>query len=136
MAPSTHHFLVFIVFNVLCWQSLMLALVMKPVAERVGSKRLLMSGWTVRNIVIAPVELYDLEHDPNEFHNLANDPAHAAVRAELDARLWNFLLDHNDFVVNEPVRDDWQRQTRRMHEAHCAAHGRVPPVIDGWPAHE
>ena len=87
MSPATHQFLVFVVFNVLCWQSLigttlvlharalgidagwigilsalqpftmMLALVMKPVAERVGSKRLLISGWTVRNVVIAPIVL-------------------------------------------------------------------------------
>jgi MFS family permease len=87
MSPPARQFLVFIVFNVLCWQSLIgttlvlharalgidaawigvlsalqpftmiLALAMKPVAERMGSKRLLMSGWTIRNIVIAPIVL-------------------------------------------------------------------------------
>jgi arylsulfatase A-like enzyme len=34
-------------------------------------------------------ELYDLETDPQELHNLWHDPAHAAVRAELEG----FLLD-------------------------------------------
>jgi arylsulfatase A-like enzyme len=32
-------------------------------------------------------ELYDLAKDPNELKNLANDPAHAALRAQLLARL-------------------------------------------------
>ncbi len=73
-------------------------------------------------------ELYDLKKDPDEFRNLADDPAYADTKRELDARLWNFLLDHNDFLVNEPARDEWQAQTRRDLEAHCAAAGRACPV--------
>jgi arylsulfatase A-like enzyme len=77
------------------------------------------------------VELYDLEADPQELRNLADDPEHSARRAELDARLWDFLLDHNDFIVNEPVDSDWQKVTRRHLEEHCRAAGRPVPVIDG-----
>lgn len=34
-----------------------------------------------------PVELFDLEHDPDELRNLADDPAHAAIRQDLEAKL-------------------------------------------------
>lgn len=34
-----------------------LGLVTKPLAERIGSKRLLMTGWTMRNILVAPIVL-------------------------------------------------------------------------------
>ena len=77
-----------------------------------------------------PLELYDLERDPLEFHNCAGNPAYAAVRDQLDARLWDFLLDYNDFLVNEPVHDDWQAETRRTLAAHCTAHNRALPAID------
>ncbi len=43
----------------------------------------------------APVELYDLEADPDEIHNLADDPARAGLRQELEAKL-----------------KDWQKATR------------------------
>jgi N-sulfoglucosamine sulfohydrolase len=32
-------------------------------------------------------ELYDVQHDPDEVHNLADDPAHHAVKDELTAKL-------------------------------------------------
>ena len=77
------------------------------------------------------LELYDVREDPYEFRNLIDEPALADVRSDLDGRLWDFLLDHNDFVVNEPVNSDWEAETRRELEAHCAAVGRTPPVVDG-----
>ena len=33
-------------------------------------------------------ELYDLEADPEELVNVADDPAYAEVRDELEARMW------------------------------------------------
>jgi N-sulfoglucosamine sulfohydrolase len=46
---------------------------------------------TVHDYVHRPAfELYDLAQDPAEGHNLAGDPAHAAVLAELKARLRAF----------------------------------------------
>jgi hypothetical protein len=69
------------------------------------------------------VELYDLREDPNEFHNVAEAGEYGGVREELDARLWGFLLQHNDFVVNEPVRTDWQEETRRHLEDYLRRRG-------------
>jgi N-sulfoglucosamine sulfohydrolase len=41
-------------------------------------------------------ELYDLQADPNEIHNLANDPAHDAIRKELAKKLKSFQERTND----------------------------------------
>jgi uncharacterized sulfatase len=76
------------------------------------------------------VELYDLQKDPNEFTNRAADADYQGILAELDGQLWDFLLDHNDFVVNEPPRNDWQQETRRELEEHCQRVGRACPVVD------
>jgi arylsulfatase A-like enzyme len=47
--------------------------------------------------------LYDLTFDSNETHNLAADPAHAAMRDEMRARLETWLRDTNDPLLNGPV---------------------------------
>jgi len=44
-------------------------------------------------------ELYDLVRDPEEFHNLAADPAAAAVRDELRARLDAWLAATGDYAL-------------------------------------
>ena len=41
-------------------------------------------------------ELYDLAEDPNETHNLWDDPAHASVKADLSLRLNHLLADLMD----------------------------------------
>lgn len=64
------------------------------------------------------VELYDLREDPNELHNLADAPGYAAIRRELDTRLWDFLIEHDDFIVHEPVRTEWQQRTRAELDQH------------------
>jgi len=52
--------------------------------------------------LLAPVrpllELYDLQKDPGEFHNLATDPAHAALRRELEYRLSDWMHETQDFL--------------------------------------
>ncbi|MDA3963387.1 MAG: sulfatase [Planctomycetota bacterium] len=74
------------------------------------------------------LELYDLEADPNEFHDLSANPAYAKDLAALDAQLWDFLLNTQDFIVHMPVRTPWQLATRRDLEAHCTSHGRTAPI--------
>jgi len=41
-------------------------------------------------------ELYDLEIDPEEMHNLAGDPAHAELVAELRERLAGLRAQYGD----------------------------------------
>lgn len=50
-----------------------------------------------------PNTLFDLVRDPEEKHNLVNDPAHADVVAELDARLTDFFARNS-----APEYDLWR----------------------------
>jgi arylsulfatase A-like enzyme len=44
------------------------------------------------------LELYDLESDPDEFHNLATSPQHATVLADLSRLLSDWMHDTYDFL--------------------------------------
>lgn len=43
-------------------------------------------------------ELYDLKNDPNEVHNVVNDPAYASILAELKERLLTWYMQTCDIV--------------------------------------
>ncbi len=55
-------------------------------------------------------ELYDLESDPNEIHNIANNPQFAKIKEELSSKLMEFLKSTNDPVlrgeIEEPERPE------------------------------
>jgi N-sulfoglucosamine sulfohydrolase len=61
-------------------------------------------------------ELYDLEKDPHQTNNVAEDPAYAAARKQLADRLLNVLKETGDPRVTgdgstfdkPPFADDWQ----------------------------
>jgi hypothetical protein len=63
-----------------------------------------------------PMELYDLENDPDERRNLAFEPAHEEVRCELLDRHLNKLLAHLD---DEKLRayEESTPMGRRIREA-------------------
>ena len=72
----------------------------------------------------SPVELFDLQTDPDETKNLANDPAHAATRRRLEAALRNLRETEAADPLLDPAR------ARRWKDA--AAHwGRLPRVKAG-----
>ena len=41
-------------------------------------------------------ELYDLERDPHEIHNLVHDPKHAGILGEMRTRLHRWIIDTDD----------------------------------------
>ena len=52
---------------------------------------------------VVPVELYDLDNDPNEFRNVADEPAFASIRLKLDTLLKNWLIEVDDPVLRGPT---------------------------------
>jgi arylsulfatase A-like enzyme len=50
-------------------------------------------------------ELYEMDHDPHELHNVIHHPANASVVAELRKRLYHILYEDGDGIV----QNDWMR---------------------------
>lgn len=53
--------------------------------------------------VIKQVELFDLENDPTELNNLADDPAYAEIRRDLDTKLWSWLERVDEPLLKGPI---------------------------------
>jgi arylsulfatase A-like enzyme len=50
-------------------------------------------------------ELYDLQHDPDELHNLAGDPAYAEMIADLGTKLDQWIQEHDDPFYSQSITD-------------------------------
>jgi arylsulfatase A-like enzyme len=61
-----------------------------------------------------PLELYDLATDPHEWHNLADDPAHAATQRDLLARLGQWMRDTGDPLLTGAVTSPLHRRVAGM----------------------
>jgi len=75
-------------------------------------------------------ELYDLEQDPGEVHNLVGDPSLADVRQELTAAMADWFIATGDQV---PIRWDL-RHPRERHPEWSAANARHGFVRDADPS--
>jgi len=62
---------------------------------------LLANGWAKREI--PKEQLYDLLFDPNEAHNLSEDPQHAAILEEMRGRLKKWMYETKDPILDGPV---------------------------------
>jgi len=58
-------------------------------------------------------ELYDVVNDPLQFHNLAEDPAHASALAEMRALLDEWIRVYDDKIPENPTPDKFDRLTGR-----------------------
>ena len=73
-----------------------------------------------------PVELYDLATDPNEWTNLADDPAQATIRADLLARLHAWMRDTDDPLLAGPVTSPSHRRAIDVLISPESSHGTAP----------
>lgn len=67
-----------------------------------------------------PEELYDLQSDPYEIHNLVESPAHQEVLSELRAALDTWLVECNDqgrFPEPPEVIEFYEQRARRNYDA-------------------
>ena len=67
----------------------------------------------------APEELYDIECDPNEFHNLVMDPAYQTVLVRMRERLDRWIRETQDVSPSDTLPDEFDPETgKRIHPPH------------------
>lgn len=55
-------------------------------------------------------ELYDMEHDPLQYHSLHADPAYSEVLAEMNQLVWSWMEDVNDPLLQGPVAPPYHEE--------------------------
>lgn len=56
-------------------------------------------------------ELYDLQNDPQELHNLADDPTHTVIKSELLKALDDWSAKTGDYIPTKRTPDEFDRIT-------------------------
>jgi arylsulfatase A-like enzyme len=64
------------------------------------------------------VQMFDLQNDPLEVNNLAEDPAHREIFQQLDNLLWRWLEDVNDPILKGPTPTPYYWQAMAGYRAH------------------
>jgi len=62
------------------------------------------------------VQLFDLERDPIEYDNLVEDPAYADLVGELSDRLWAWMEEVGDPILEGPIRTPYYEDTMRDYQ--------------------
>ncbi len=68
-------------------------------------------------------ELYDLETDPHEIHNLADDPKFSSVKRKLSHALtaWQDEIDDKGKIAEDPaIARHWENEMKRVYDARIA----------------
>jgi N-sulfoglucosamine sulfohydrolase len=65
---------------------------------------------------LPPVELFDLQSDPDETRNLADDPAHAAARRRLETALQRWREEQSDPLLDPARLQRWKDARARWQE--------------------
>lgn len=61
-----------------------------------------------------PLELYDLQHDPQETNNLAGQAAYSRIETDLRARLFQWMRDTDDPILNGPIASPYYARALRQ----------------------
>lgn len=68
-------------------------------------------------------ELYDLEADPHEIHNLADDPEYSATKRRLSGALtaWQEEVDDKGRIPEDPaIAEHWENEMKRVYDERIA----------------
>ena len=87
-------------------------------------------------------ELYDIQDDPHEIHNLADDPAFASVKQNLLEKLdrWLVEYDQNEYPENPKAVQEQMQLMQENYVNRMTARGLDPNIsdqqyLDWWESH-
>ena len=64
------------------------------------------------------VQLFDLENDPHEFNDVAQDPAYAEIYEDLSNRLWDWLEQVKDPILKGPLPTPYYHEAMATYPDH------------------